>query len=136
MRFLLLMIPKGYERAAAAVLPTAEQIAAMMRFNEELTKAGVLRALDGLHPPASSVRVRFANGKPEVQPGPFHETTEAVGGYWILETRTRDEAIEWATRCPAGDGDVIEVRQIQSLEDFEPGSVPEVSAALKAIGGG
>ena len=118
MRFMMLMIPKGYESAEPGAMPTAEQVAAMMRYNESLKKAGVLLALDGLHPPSVGARVTFAEGKPRVTDGPFAEVKEVLGGYWMIQVRSREEAIEWAKRCPAGPNEIIEVRQVQELSDF------------------
>ena len=118
MRFMMLMIPKGYESAAAGTLPSAEAVAAMMRYNESLKKAGVLLSLDGLHPPSMGARVTFPNGKPVVTDGPFAEVKEVLGGYWMIQVRSREEAIEWAKRCPAGPNETIEIRQVQELADF------------------
>jgi hypothetical protein len=119
-RFMMLMIPKGYEQAAPGAMPDAKAVAAMMKYNESLQKAGVLLALDGLHPPSSGARVSFSGGKPRVIDGPFSEAKEAVGGYWMIQVRSREEAIEWATRCPGSDNEVIEIRQVQELTDFPP----------------
>lgn len=118
MRFMLLMIPKGYENAEPGAMPDAEAVAAMMKYNEELQKAGVLLALDGLHPPSMGARVSFKGGKPTVTDGPFAEAKEVVGGYWMIQVKSREEAIEWARRCPAQDGQIIEVRQVQEMDDF------------------
>jgi len=120
MRFMMLMIPKGYENAAPGTTPDPEAVAAMMKYNEELQKAGVLLALDGLHPPAEAARVSFAGGTPKVTDGPFTEAKEVVGGYWMLQVRSRDEAIQWATRCPAGPNETIEVRQVFEMSEFPP----------------
>ena len=120
MRFMMLMIPKGYENAAPGTTPDPEAVAAMMKYNEELQKAGVLLALDGLHPPAEAARVSFAGGTPKVTDGPFTEAKEVVGGYWMLQVRSRDEAIQWATRCPAGPNEMIEVRQVFEMSEFPP----------------
>ena len=84
MRFMMLMIPKGYEKAAAGTTPDPEAVAAMMKYNESLQEAGVLLALDGLHPLASGARVSFAGGKPTVTDGPYVETNEVLGGYWMI----------------------------------------------------
>src|SRR5690349_2500580 len=101
MRFMLLMIPKGYEQAGEHAAPTAEAVDAMMKYNESLRKAGVLLALDGLHPPSAGARVTFVRGrKPMVTDGPFAETREAIGGFWIIDVNSKAEAVEWATRCP------------------------------------
>ncbi len=118
MRFMMLMIPKGYETAEPGAMPDAEAVAAMMRYNEELQKAGVLLALDGLHPPSMGARVSFAGGKPNVTDGPFAEAKEVLGGYWMIQASSKEEAIEWARRCPAGDNETIEIRQVQEMEDF------------------
>src|ERR1700760_2844660 len=101
MRFMMLMIPRGYETAAPGTTPPAEAVAAMMKYNEALKEAGVLITLDGLHPPASGARVSFESGKPVVTDGPFAESKEVIGGYWMIDVKSRDEAIEWAKRCPA-----------------------------------
>jgi hypothetical protein len=118
MRFMMLMIPKGYETAPAGTLPEAGAVAAMMKYNEALQKAGVLLALDGLHPPSMGARVSFRGGKPNVEDGPFAEAKEVVGGYWLIQVRSREEAIEWASRCPASNDEVIEIRQVQEFADF------------------
>jgi len=120
MRFMMLVIPKGYENASADFVPPADLVAKMTRYNESLTKAGVLLGLDGLHPPAKGARVSFSGGKPKVTDGPFAEAKELLGGYWMIQVKSRDEAIEWAKRAPMEDGDVIEVRQVQELSDFPP----------------
>jgi len=120
MRFMLLVLPKGYDTAKPGALPPAELVEKMGKFNESLSKAGVLLSLDGLHPPSEGARVRFAGGRATVQDGPFAEAKEVLGGYWILQVRSRAEAIEWAKRAPMPDGDVIEVRQVQELADFTP----------------
>jgi hypothetical protein len=118
MRFMMLMIPGGYASAAPDTLPSAEAVAAMMKYNEELKKAGVLLALDGLHPPSSGARVSFKGGKPIVTDGPFAEVKEVLGGYWMIDVRSREEAIEWARRCPASQSDVIEVRRVHEMSEF------------------
>ena len=120
MRFMMLMIPKGYERAEPGAMPSAEAVSAMMKYNESLQKAGVLLALDGLHPPSEGVRVSFAGGKPLVTDGPFAEIKEVIGGYWMIQVKSKEEAIEWAKRCPASANEVIEVRQVQEFADFSP----------------
>jgi hypothetical protein len=120
MRFMMLMIPKGYEQAKPGTMPDAKAVAAMMKYNEELQKAGVLLALEGLHPPSMGARVSFAGGKPKVTDGPFTEAKEVVGGYWMIQVKSREEAIEWASRCPASDNETIEIRQVQEMSDFSP----------------
>lgn len=129
MRFMMLMIPKGYEQAKPGTMPDAKAVAAMMKYNQELQKAGVLLALEGLHPPSMGARVSFAGGKPKVTNGPFTEAKEVVGGYWMIQVKSRDEAIEWASRCPASDQEVIEIRQVQEMSDFTP-EVQEAAAGF------
>jgi hypothetical protein len=120
MRFMMLMIPKGYENSQPGTIPSAEAVAEMMRYNESLQKAGVLLALDGLHPPSTGVRVSFAGGKPRVTDGPFTEAKEVVGGYWMIQVKSKEEAVEWAKRCPGSENEVIEIRQVQEFEEFAP----------------
>jgi len=120
MRFMLLMIPKGYETAAPGAVPDAPRVEAMMKYNEALQKAGILLALDGLHPPSMGARVSFAGGRPHVVDGPFPEAKEVLGGYWMIQVKSKAEAVEWASRCPATENELIEVRQVQELADFPP----------------
>ncbi|CAN5159659.1 YciI family protein [soil metagenome] len=119
MRFMVMMIPgdKSYERGA---VPTAEAVAPMTKYNEELTKAGILLACDGLHPTAKGARIEFdgAGKKKTVKDGPFTEAKEVVGGYWFWQVKSKEEAIEWASRCPADPGDVLEIRQVFEAADF------------------
>ena len=129
MRFMMLMIPGGYENAAPGVMPDVKAVAAMMKYNEALQKAGVLLALDGLHPPSMGARVAFSEGEPTVTEGPFAEAKEVIGGYWMIEVGSKQEAIEWAKRCPASDNEVIEVRQVQELSDF-PAEVKRAAAGF------
>jgi hypothetical protein len=118
MRFMMLMIPKGYESAEAGTLPSADAVAAMMKYNEELQKAGVLLSLEGLHPPAMGARVSFPGGKAKVTDGPFAEAREVLGGFWMINVASREEAIRWASRCPAAENETIEVRQVMEMSDF------------------
>jgi hypothetical protein len=120
MRFMILMIPGGYEKAAPGTMPDPDAVAKMMKYNESLQKAGILLALDGLRPPSEGARVTFRGGKPKVTDGPFAEAKEVLGGYWIIQVRSREEAIEWAKRCPAGENETIEIRQVQEMSDFPP----------------
>jgi hypothetical protein len=101
-------------------MPDAKAVAAMMKYNESLKKAGVLLGLDGLHPPSMGARVSFSGGRPLVTDGPFIETREVIGGYWMIQVNSKAEAVQWASRCPASDNEVIEVRQVQELSDFPP----------------
>lgn len=137
MRFMMLMIPKGYEDAKPGTMPDAKAVAAMMKYNESLQKAGVLLALDGLHPPSMGARVTFPNGKATITDGPFPEAKEVLGGYWMIQVKSKEEALEWASRCPASENEVIEVRQVQEFADF-PADVQEAAAGfpeMQAQGG-
>src|ERR1700759_303313 len=118
MRFMMLMIPRGYEAAAPGTMPPADAVAAMMKYNEALKEAGVLITLDGLHPPSTGARISFATGKPVVTDGPFAEAKEVLGGYWMIDVKSRDEAIDWARKCPGSENEMIEVRQVQEMSDF------------------
>ena len=118
MRFMLIMIPKGYEQAKPGTMPDPKAVEAMMKYNEALQKAGILLALDGLHPPSMGARVSFAGGKPKVTDGPFAEAKEVIGGYWMIQVKSREEAIQWAMRCPGSENETIEVRQVQEFSDF------------------
>jgi hypothetical protein len=132
MRFMMLMIPKGYENAAPGTVPDPKAVAAMMKYNESLQKAGVLLALDGLHPPSVGARISFSGGKPKVTDGPFIEAKEVIGGYWMIQVKSREEAIEWASRCPGSDNETIEVRQVQEMSDFPP-DVQEAAAGFREL---
>ncbi len=129
MRFMMLMIPKGYETADPGTMPDADAVAAMMKYNEALKEAGVLLSLDGLHPPSAGARVSFAGGKPKVTEGPFPSTTECLGGYWMIDVKSKEDAIAWAKRCPASDNEVIEIRQVFEMEEF-PEDVQEAAAGF------
>ncbi len=118
MRFMMMVIPENYESATPDAVPGAEAVAKMMKYNKALQKAGILLALDGLFPPSSGARISYADGKPTVTDGPFAETKEVIGGYWIIQARSREEAIEWAKRAPMSNNEVIEVRQIHEMSDF------------------
>jgi hypothetical protein len=115
MRFMMLMIPKGYEKAKPGTRPDANDVAKMMKYNDSLQKAGVLLALDGLHPPSMGARVTFPGGTPKVTDGPFAEAKEVLGGYWMIQVKSKEEAIEWAKRCPASENEIIEIRQVQEM---------------------
>ena len=123
MRFMMLMIPKVYQgrgaaKAGAGFAPSAEAVQRMTKYNEELAKAGALIALDGLQPPATAARVSFSRGQTVVRDGPFTESKEVLGGYWLIQAASLEEAVAWARRAPAEEGDVIEVRQVFENEDF------------------
>jgi hypothetical protein len=132
MRFMMLIIPKGYDKALPGAMPDAKAVADMMKYNESLQKAGVLLALDGLHPPSMGARVSFSGGKPRVTDGPFIEAKEVVGGYWMIQVKSKEEAVEWASRCPASDNEIIEIRQVQEFSEF-PADVQEAAAGFSEL---
>ena len=133
MRFMLLMIPHGYESAAPGTVPDdVERVGSMMAFNESLQKAGVLIGCEGLHPPSMGARVSFPGGKPKVVDGPFAEAKEVLGGYWLIDVASRAEAIEWASRGPGRENEVIEIRQVQEMEDFSP-EVQDVASEFTSM---
>ncbi len=126
MRFMMFVYPGGDDSDGDYGPPPVELVEAMSKFNEELTKAGVLLALDGLHPPSAGARVSFAGGKPTVTDGPFAEAREVIGGYWTIDVKSRDEAIAWAGKAPMQDGDTIEVRRVQEMSEM-PEDVAEAA---------
>ncbi len=130
MRFMMLMYPGA--KAEAGGLPDEKAIAAMTKYNEELTKAGVLLGLDGLQPSSKGARVHYKGGKATVTDGPFTEAKELIGGYWMIQVKSREEALEWARRVPASDAEMIEVRQVFELSDFTNIS-PELAAEARAL---
>lgn len=132
MRFMMLMIPKGYEKAQPGTMPDPKAVMAMMKYNEKLQKAGVLLALDGLHPPSMGARVTFSGGKPKVTDGPFAEAKEVIGGYWMIQVKSKEEAVEWASRCPASDNEMIEIRQVLEMTEF-PAEVQEAAAGFSEL---
>ncbi len=113
MRFMMLVIPKGYENKPKDWVPPADLIAKMEVYNQELRKAGVLLDLNGLTPPSAATRLTWQGGKPKITDGPFAEAKEVVGGYWIIQVKSKQDAIEWARKAPFPDGDTIEIREIQ-----------------------
>ncbi len=127
MRFMMLV--KANEDSEAGVLPTKEIIAAMGRFNEAMAQAGVLLAGEGLQPSSKGARVKFSGGKGIVTDGPFAETKELIAGYWLIQVRSKAEAIEWASRVPFADGEEIEVRQVFETADFPAEILPPEEAA-------
>ena len=135
MRFMMIMFPKDYATAKPGTVPDFKEMEAMGKYNEELGKAGVLLALDGLTPPATmSARVTFKSGKSKVTDGPFTETKEVVGGYWIIQVKSREEALEWASRIPGKDTEMVEVRRLFEITDF-PADVQKKVAEWFAEGG-
>ncbi|MHB0962307.1 MAG: YciI family protein [Gemmatimonadaceae bacterium] len=127
MRFMMMMIPAAYAGPTNPdFAPPVDAVERMDKYNAALEKAGVLLSLDGLMAPEKGARVRYKGGKATVTDGPFTESKEVVGGYWMIQVKSRDEAIEWARRVPADEGDIVEVRQVYELADFPP----DVQAAL------
>jgi hypothetical protein len=125
MRFMMIVFPKDYENAKPGTVPDLKDMETMRKYNAELQKAGVLLALDGLTPPATmSARVTFKGGKSKVTDGPFTEVKEVVGGFWIIEVKSREEALEWASRIPGRESEMIEVRRLFDISDF-PADVQE-----------
>ncbi len=116
MRFMVIV--KASERSEAGELPSSEMLANMGAFNEELVRAGVMLAGEGLQPSSKGARISFTGAKPIVTDGPFAETKELVGGFWILQTKSKEEVIEWISRAPFQDGEQVEIRQIFEMEDF------------------
>ena len=127
MRFAMLMIPNV---TSEDWTPSPDAVAAMSRYNQELGDAGVLLSLDGLHPTSEGARVCFGGGDPTVEEGPFDTARQTVGGYWLIDVPSRQSAVEWASRCPAGPGDVIEVRQVMEMSEF-PEDVQAAAAAAQ-----
>ena len=131
MRFMMIMFPRGYEKAKSGTVPDLKDMDRMGKYNGELQKAGVLLALDGLTPPATmSARVTFKAGKSKVTDGPFTEAKEVVGGYWIIQVKSREEALEWASRIPGSDNEMVEVRRLLEITDF-PADVQEKFAKFE-----
>jgi len=136
---MMLMIPKVYQpdappgqRAEDGFTPPAEAVEKMMEFNEELARAGALISLDGLHPSSRGARVAFSDGKPRVTDGPFTESKEVIGGYWMIQVKSKEEAVDWARRVPAEDGDIIEVRQVFEMEEL-PEDVQDVAGEFPEV---
>src|SRR5260221_5272343 len=126
MRFMMLMYPG--KKAETGAIPDQAVIAEMMKYNEELTRAGVLLALDGLHPTSRGTRIRSSGGRRTVFDGPFTEAKEVIGGYWLIQVKSKEEALEWIARCPLGDGEMIELRQVYEMSDFSPDAALDQAA--------
>jgi len=123
MKFMMLMIPAVYQggkKAQAGFIPDPEKVAQMTQFNEQMGKALKILDLNGLHPQVTGARVAFSQGRASVTDGPFIESKEVLGGYWLVEADSKQQVVDWTQKCPAEDGDVIEIRQIFGPEDFEP----------------
>src|SRR5215471_12912043 len=121
MRFMMIVIPRGYEKAKPGAMPDPKIVAEMSKFNESLQKAGVLLSMEGLHPPSMGARVSYSGGKPKV-----------TGGFWMIEVSSKAEAVEWAKRAPMPNDELIEIRQVQEFEDF-PADVQEAAANEPAL---
>lgn len=134
MRFMMIMFPKGYENAKPDTVPDLKAMEVMGKYNEQLQKAGVLLALDGLTPPSMGARVTFKGGKSKVTDGPFPEAKEVVGGYWMIQVKSREEALEWASRIPGSDDEVVEVRRVFEITDFDPEIQKKFSDAGAKLG--
>jgi hypothetical protein len=133
MRFMMIMFPKSYENAKPGTVPDLKAMEVMGKYNEQLQKAGVLLALDGLTPPSTmSARVTFKSGKSKVTDGPFAEAKEVVGGYWIIQVKSREEALEWASRIPGKDNEMVEVRRMFHVSDFDPETQKEIQKKFGA----
>jgi hypothetical protein len=129
MRFMILM--KANEDSEAGIMPSTEILGAMGKYNEELVKAGVMLAGEGLHPSSKGARVRFADGNATVTDGPFAEAKELIAGFWIIQAKSPEEALEWVKRMPQpgpgqGEGATVEIRQVFELEDFGDAATPEI----------
>jgi len=133
MRFM--MIVKANKDSEAGVMPDDKMIASMMKYNEEMAKAGVLLDLSGLQPSSKGARIKFSGGKRTVIDGPFAETKELIAGYWLIQVNSKEEAIKWAMRSPAPHGDgvecEIELRQLFELDDFAPSPAIEDARKLE-----
>jgi hypothetical protein len=130
MRFMLIV--KANKDTEAGVLPTQEELAEMGKFNEELVKAGVMLAGEGLQASSKGARVFFSGNQRKVVDGPFAETKELVAGFWLVQVKSKDEAIEWVKRVPFRDG-IIEIRQVFEAEDFGPALTPELREAEERL---
>jgi hypothetical protein len=130
MRFMVMV--KATADSEAGVLPTTEMLTAMGQYNEELVKAGVMLAGEGLQPSSKGARIRYAGGKPSVTDGPFTEAKELVAGFWLLQAKSKDEIVEWLKRAPFEDAEV-EIRQVYEVEDFGDNFTPELREAEEKL---
>jgi hypothetical protein len=131
-----MVIVKADKNSEAGIMPSTELLAEMTRYNEELAKAGVLLAGEGLHPSSKGARVRFSGDKRTVIDGPFAETKELIAGFWLFQVRSKEEAIEWVKRCPnpmPGTEAEIEIRQVFEPDDFGPALTPELREAEERL---
>ena len=128
-----MVIVKASPESEAGVLPSTEILAAMGKYNEELAKAGIILAAEGLHPTSKGVRVKFSGGNRTITDGPFTETKELIAGFWLWQVRSKDEALEWLKRAPFDGGTEIELRQVFEAEDFGENFTPELRAQEQRI---
>jgi glutathione S-transferase len=131
MRFMVIV--KANKDTEAGVLPTTDEFAAMGKFNEELVKAGMMQSGEGLQPSAKGARIRFGGAEASVIRGPFANANELVGGFWLIEAASLDEAISWMKRAPLGDGAELEIRQIYAAEDFGEAFTPELQQRVERL---
>jgi len=131
MRFMVLV--KADKDSEAGVLPSHELLAEMGRFNEEMHKAGVMLAGEGLQPSSKGARINFSGGKPSVTDGPFPEAKELVAGFWLIQVKSKEDAIEWISRAPFTNGEEVEIRQVFEAEDFGPALTPELKEAEERL---
>jgi hypothetical protein len=127
----MVLVP-GSKESEAGMMPPKELFAAMGKFNEEMVKAGVMLAGEGLTPTSKGARIKYEDGKTTVIDGPFTESKELVAGFWIIQCKSKEEAVEWMKRAPFGGGCQIEIRQIAELADFPPEALPEGLAEHEA----
>ena len=131
MRFMVLMYPG--EQAERGVLPDEGALSEMMKFNEELANAGVMLSGDGLQPSSKGARITFPNGKPHFTDGPFAESKELLGGFWMIDVKSKDEAVELFKRCPARDAERLEIRQVFEMADFNIDPESELGAQVERV---
>lgn len=124
----VMVMVKANSESEAGAMPSEQDLAAMGRYNEELARSGIMLAGEGLQPSSRGKRVRFSGKKPTVIDGPFAEARELVAGFWIWQVRSMEEAVEWARRCPMGEGAELEIRQIFEADDFGDAFTPELRA--------
>jgi hypothetical protein len=124
MRFMVIV--KADKNSEAGVMPSTEMLTAMGKFNEEMVRAGVMLAGEGLHPTSKGARVKYSGKQPSVSHGPFPATSDLIAGFWLIQVKSRDEAIEWMKRAPFDGGAEIEIRQVFDAEDFGEALTPEL----------
>jgi len=130
MRFMMIMYPGA--KAETGALPDEQAVATMMKYNEELVRAGVMLAGEGLHPSSKGVRVRVTDGKRSIVDGPFTEAKELIGGYWMLQVRSKEEAVEWASRVPLSGDEMVELRQVYEMTEF-PEEIQQIAKPVEDL---